>query len=228
MGQAQELLFKLRLAEPALSAVASRFWSHPELSRMLPEFFLALHAVMEAGIELMSVARRRSQDLSADDVASSLNAYLERHVAEEEQHASWLREDMAALDLEPAREAAFVVPRPVVTLVGAQYYWIHHSHPVSILGYLLAIEGHPPAVDALDEIQQRTQQPPRLFRTLREHAALDHGHRRELLDLMDQLPLSRPQMALISRSALFSMEQVACLLQEIEQGQQAASSSVAS
>jgi len=54
---------------------------------------------------------------------------------------------------------------------------------------------------------------------LRDHlAALDHGHRGELPDLTDQLLPSGRQMALISRSALFSVEQVACLLQEIGQG----------
>ena len=30
-------------------------------------------------------------------------------------------------------------------LVGAQYYWIRHVHPVALLGYVMLLEGYPPS-----------------------------------------------------------------------------------
>ena len=43
-------------------------------------------------------------------------------------------------------EALDRIPSPkVAAMVGAQYYWLRHYHPVSLLGHITAIEGyHPP------------------------------------------------------------------------------------
>ena len=35
-------------------------------------------------------------------------------------------------------------PPSVAGLVGSQYYWILHHHPVAFLGYVALMEGYPP------------------------------------------------------------------------------------
>ena len=43
-----------------------------------------------------------------------------------------------------------------VGVVGAQYYWILHYHPVALLGWIGLLEGYPPAPEMLDELMART------------------------------------------------------------------------
>jgi len=40
--------------------------------------------------------------------------------------------------------------------VGAQYYWIHHFHPVALLGYIAVLEGRPPSPTLVEELIERT------------------------------------------------------------------------
>ena len=48
-------------------------------------------------------------------------------------------------------------PSPTVAaLVGAQYYWIEHVHPVGLLGYVLLLEGWPPTPETVEELRRRT------------------------------------------------------------------------
>ena len=43
-----------------------------------------------------------------------------------------------------AREIARPPAPAVAALVGAQYYWVLHHHPVALLGYIGLLEGYPP------------------------------------------------------------------------------------
>lgn len=77
---------------------------------------------------------------------TGLATYLERHVDEERQHDDWLLEDLAELGV--AREDVWGrIPSPnIAALVGSQYYWMRHYHPVALLGYIAVLEGRPPSV----------------------------------------------------------------------------------
>ena len=41
---------------------------------------------------------------------------------------------------EPLRQ---IPSSQVATLVGAQYYWLRHYHPISLLGHMMVMEGCP-------------------------------------------------------------------------------------
>src|SRR5918995_499983 len=71
------------------------------------------------------------------------------------------------------------VPSPTIAaLVGSQYYWVQHVHPVGLLGYIAMFECYPPARQDIDRVQAATGYGPEAFRTLLLHADLDiqHGH----------------------------------------------------
>jgi hypothetical protein len=66
--------------------------------------------------------------------------YLERHIEEERHHDEWTLDDLAAVGIEPAQTLAIRPTANVAALVGAQYYWILHHHPVALLGYMATLE----------------------------------------------------------------------------------------
>jgi hypothetical protein len=93
----------------------------------------------------------------------------------------------------------------VATLVGAQYYWIAHFHPVAILGYIAVLEGTPPIEAEIRAIAERTSLPLDAFSTLVRHARLDPHHRDDLNQALDGLPLTPQHTALIGVSAFHTV-----------------------
>jgi hypothetical protein len=148
-------------------------------------------------------------------VCERLAPYLEHHIPEELHHDDWLLDDLELL----GRPRSEVLPRPpsptVASLVGAQYYWIHHYHPVALLGYIGVLEGYPPSPALIDELIVRTDYERAAFRTMIAHAELDPGHAAELDELLDTLPLTRSQAAVIGLSALQTVELYARAIAEI-------------
>src|SRR5207237_3301598 len=105
----------------------------------------------------------------------------------------WLLDDLEVL----GGGRAAVLARPpsptVAALVGAQYYWILHYHPVGLLGYIGVFEGYPPSPAMIDGLVASTGYGRDAFRTMIAHAELDPGHRDELDRLLDELPLTPEQ-----------------------------------
>src|SRR4051794_32004891 len=90
----------------------------------------------------------------------------------------------------------------VATLVRQQYYWIQHYHPISLMGYMMVIEGYPPTSSQLQDWQGKTGFPESAFTTLRKHALLDPFHRRDIDQLLDSLERNVAMLSMISRSAI--------------------------
>lgn len=216
LGHADALRLKLRLAEPSVAAVTSAFWSHPDLPRLFPDFLFMVHSCIRASTPLMEAALAQSLlTAKTDPVARGLADYLGRHIDDEQGHDSWLLEDMEALGLDRAGILARVPSPRAACMVGSQYYWIRHVHPVAILGYVAVLEGNPPGSADLLAVQRRTELPLQGFRTLLEHAELDVDHGRELYALIDDLPLTRAHAALIGVSALQTLEMMGGMFQEL-------------
>ena len=74
------------------------------------------------------------------------------------------------------RPRSDVLARPpsptVAALVGSQYYWIFHFHPVALLGYIAVLEGYPPSMAMIDQLEAGTGYPREAFRTMIAHAEL--------------------------------------------------------
>jgi hypothetical protein len=198
-GHAAALRLKMALAR---GPSGRRFWTRPDLRDIFPEFLFLSHCIIRASVPLMRAAVEVSKSRSHEPVARALAQYFSHHVIEEADHDKWLLDDMESLGLGHAEVLQRVPPPEVAELVGAQYYWMHHSDPVALLGYVAVLEGDPPLEDELEAAAKRTGLPHDAFRTFISHAKLDPHHKQELDDFIDSLPLTRSQESLMSVSAI--------------------------
>jgi hypothetical protein len=148
-------------------------------------------------------------------VAAGIAAYLGKHLEEERGHDEWLRQDLAAIGRDPD-EVLTAMPLPsVAALVGSQYYWIRHYHPVCLLGHIAVLEGYPPDPALAEHIIARTGYPRAGLRTLIRHAALDRRHRDELMAAIDGLPLRPGDEQAMSLSALHTVQGLIAVLDDM-------------
>jgi hypothetical protein len=131
-----------------------------------------------------------------------LGEYLDEHVDEELDHDVTLLEDLEALGIERSEVLRRIPSATVAQLVGAQYYWIEHHHPIAFLGFVAVMEGFPPSPALMKMLRTRTGLPAAAFRTYEEHGRLDPGHRDHLDATLDRLPLTTDDEELIGISAL--------------------------
>jgi pyrroloquinoline quinone (PQQ) biosynthesis protein C len=166
------------------------------------------------------MALARSQELpQTDPLAAPLAGYLEEHVDEELGHDETLLGDLEAVGVDRATVLERVPSLEVAALVGSQYYWILHYHPVAFLGYVALMEGFPPTPELIETLIERTGYPEEAFRTYLEHAELDPGHRDRLDRTIDSLALDASHEAVLGISAISTAAMAARSLEEIlEQG----------
>ena len=206
---------KIHLAEDRLNSASNRFWTHPDLAVLLPRFLIQLHCVMRGGIALMQTAKDKASSIPGDTVASQTAAYLEMHIEEEKDHDQWLLNDIETLGI-PATEVLQTTPlASVVSLLGAQYFWMLHIHPVTIFGYLIVLEGYPPLTEQLEEIRLRTGLPSSAFRCLKSHADDDPDHIETLNRTLDTMPLTPNQTKFLALSAFHTIDAVASVFEEL-------------
>src|SRR3954470_8959828 len=181
MSASARLQAKLELAMPAVRAASERVWQSPSLRELYPAYLATMHGIVRSAVPLMEAAAARARELAPDDeAAANLVPYLEHHAPEEAGHDRWLLEDLEALGRDP-EEVLRRAPGPrVASLVGAQYYWLRHAHPVSLLGHMAFVEGSPPQPGFAPRLQEATGYPRGAFRALRRHERLDVRHKAEL------------------------------------------------
>jgi hypothetical protein len=155
-------------------------------------------------VPLTETALRRSRELAdgGDPLAVPLAAYLEEHVDEELDHDETLLGDLELLGFDRASVLARMPSPEVAALVGSQYYWVLHHHPVAFLGFVAVMEGHPPTAELIETLIASTGLPREAFRTYVEHAELDPGHRDHLDRTLDSLPLTADHESAIGLSAV--------------------------
>ncbi len=211
------LTLKIALARPRLDAAACAFWTAPDLRERMPRFFQVLYTIVRGGLETMAFAASRAEKLAAagDRVALQLAAYFRCHIEEEKDHEAWLLDDMQACGFDVAAVRSRMVCGPVASLLGAQMFWAGQAHPVSFLGYLLAVEANPPTRAHLAAIRESTGYPAEAFRCMQEHADADIAHADELRALLDGLPLSARDQELIALSGFETIEALARTFEDL-------------
>lgn len=215
VSHSQRLWRKIRLAEPLMLDASDRFWRDGRLRTLYPQFLIQLHHVITGGLRLMSFAAQQASSMPGDGAAEIAARYLRHHVEEEKDHADWLLDDLAVLGVS-AKVVAETTPLPaVVALIGEQFFWISTFHPVVVFGYLLVLEGSPPLVEQLEEIQSRTGLPEAAFGCLRAHAEDDPTHLEDLNRTLDEMPLTELQQRRIALSAFQTIESVSTLLEDL-------------
>lgn len=193
-----------------------RLFRNPHVGDLFPEYLIQTHCIIRTTVALMEAAlagaRRRA---GTDPVAAGVATYLIRHIEEERDHDEWLLEDLGVLGVDRSIVLARVPSPTVASLVGSQYYWALHYHPVSLLGYFAFMEGYPPAPGLIDELVARTGFPPEAFRTMAKHGELDGDHRKDLDEAIDALPLTREQEVLLGLSVLSGLPLLARSIEEV-------------
>jgi heme oxygenase-like protein len=201
------------LQRPFLDAAAKRFWARDDLQSVFSDFLFLTHCVIRASAPIMQAARDAACNReigepgnrgieTRDRVAEMLIPYLAHHIQEEHEHDDWLLDDMEALGMKREDILKRIPPPEVAEVVGAQYYWLHHAHPVAVLGYIAVLEGDPPREEEIEAAIVRTGLPRDAFRTFLSHAKLDPGHKEEFEQFLDSLPLAPEQEALVGVSAI--------------------------
>jgi len=185
----------------------------PRLPELWPEYLVVQHQIIRATVPLTRVGLDRANELGDDP--AGLAAYLELHVDEEFGQDETLLDDLVLLGLERG-EVLERMPSPAVaSLVGAQYYWILHHHPVAFLGYVGVMEGYPPTDELVELLVARTGFPREAFRTFSEHGELDPGHRDHLDRTLDALPLTERHEQVIGASAIATVGLATTALEEL-------------
>ena len=189
---------------------------HPCLVELWPEYLILQHQIIRATVPLTEAALARARELGdGDPLAAPLARYLEEHVDEELGHDETLLGDLELLGIDRTTVLAGMPPPAVAGLVGSQYYWIHHYHPVAFLGYVALMEGYPPTPELIDELVERSGHPRAAFRTYVEHAELDPGHRDHLDRTIDSLPLDASHEVALGISAIATAALAARSLEEL-------------
>jgi len=215
-GHSRRLREKIQVARPELDAVATALWTHPRLKELYPEFLFRNHAVIRASVPLMENAAAWCEKRKASDpLAARMGAYLNHHIPEERHHDDWVLEDLEVLGVRRQDVLARIPPPSVAALVGAQYYWIRHFHPVGLLGFIAVLEGTPPDVKYFERTADRAGIPQAAFSNLLRHGKLDPRHRDELDEALDTFPLTEDHHKLLGVSAFQTVHLLATVVEEI-------------
>lgn len=206
----------------SLSLVLGDLWQCSDSLRgsalirdIYPEYLITLHCMIRASVPLMKCAKDVLESSGIDkEVVVPVADYLGTHILEEMNHDDWLIDDLESIGFVKSNVIGRMPSSRIASMVGAQYYWIKHHHPLSILGYISVMEGYPPTVEFVDELMARSGYPASAFRTLVRHAHLDPGHRDDLDALLDNLRIGPDVFRVIRTSALFSACSAASALRE--------------
>jgi hypothetical protein len=216
LSNSQRLRAKVDLTYPVLQDAVVRLLRHEHLRDLYPQYLFTQHCMVRATVPLIETAQARAAALAPDDpVAGGLVDYLARQAAGEKDHDRWLEEDLAVTGFDVGRLARRPPPAPVAALVGAQYYWVQHFHPVALLGHIAVLEGHPPTERQATELMARTRYPEAAFRTLCWHSEADEEHRLDLYTTLDRLPLEEHHESVLGMSAFHSVHAAAAAVDHV-------------
>jgi len=218
-SESKRLRRKIELVLPDLIGASRRLVDDSRIVDLYPEYLFTLHCVIRASVPLMETAYEQARKLAKEDpVCETLAPYLDEHIPEERDHDEWLLDDLEVLG-EVRSSVSVRPPSPTIAaVVGAQYYWILHYHPVALLGYIALLEGYPPSIELVDELVDRTGHSREAFRTLIAHAELDPGHRDELDAVLDRLPVTREQSTAMGLSAIYTVQMLARAIDGLRDG----------
>lgn len=207
---------KIDLVVQPLASACLRLFRNPRVADIFPDYLIRTHCIIRTTVPLMEAALGQARVMAdSDPVASGVAIYLAKHLDEERDHDKWLLEDLEVMGVDRSKVLARVPSPTIASLVGCQYYWALHYHPVALLGYFAFMEGYPPTQPLIEDLIARTGFPREAFRTMVEHGELDPHHRDELDLTIDSLPLTRDHEAVLGLSAMSGVGLLARSVEEV-------------
>ncbi|MFD9318423.1 iron-containing redox enzyme family protein [Streptomyces sp. NPDC060053] len=213
--RSQALRHKIGLLMPAVDAASRQMWTHPHSDQVYLEWLKALHGTIRATVPLMLAAVEQCTVRQGDPVADLVGRYLAKHVREEYGHDQWVADDYVVAGGDPEALRTTLPGAAIASLVGSQYYWLRHVHPVALVGHIAVLEGNPPSPGLAGDLAARTGLPDESFRTIARHALLDVQHRDDVHRLIDRLPLDPAQEELLGVSALHSLRGLIEVMEDV-------------
>jgi pyrroloquinoline quinone (PQQ) biosynthesis protein C len=209
------LRFKLQPVVPLLYGAGGSLAEGTNVRERFKGYLMTLHSIIRASTPLMKAGEYECLRTDDDQLCSALAKYYRKHTKEEMDHDRWLLADLEAIGVSRRETLSRMPTQAVAELVGVQYYWIHHLHPVCLLGYIAILEGYPPQKKGVKKLMKKTGYPEAAFRTLAEHSDLDPHHVEELDAVLDALPLDRRQEEWITLNAIYTIRRCTEILNSI-------------
>jgi hypothetical protein len=191
----KKLRIKLMTIDPLLTI------SNKEVFK---NYLITMHFIMRSSVPLMQTAYEICKKNKTSELIRKTTKYFCDHIQEELNHDEWLIDDLETIGISRQHVMTLKPPNVVAELVGSQYYWIYHFHPICLLGYIAFLEGNPPEKETVDELKNITGYPETAFRTIAKHSYLDPNHRNDMNLLLDSLPLTIQQQEWIISNAVYS------------------------
>jgi hypothetical protein len=169
------------------------------------DYLIVTYSIIRSSVPLMHAAYEQCSHLQEQTrLAIDLKGYYKKHIQEETNHDVWLLDDLESISISRQESLSIKPSQAVAELVGSQYYWMYHWHPICLLGYISFLEGDPPGKEAIDQLKKTTGYPDTAFRTIVKHSDLDPYHRDDLNKLLETLPLETKHEQWITYNALYS------------------------
>jgi len=207
---------RIELFRPALRYSLNKLFKNSHSVEHYQHYLILLHFFVRASVPLMKDALLAVDKLPDNDPFKlDLHNYLSNHVEEELDHDLWLLEDLEYIGVKRERVIKKRPSSHIAAMVGSQYYWIRHHHPLLLLGYIYVLEGEPPTKILLEQLEDKTGLPEEAFRTLKKHGELDPHHTDELDQLLDKLLLTSADIDAICISANKTIAHVVAAFEEL-------------
>jgi hypothetical protein len=107
------------------------------------------------------------------------------HAQEEKDHHEWYLDDLLALGFQKYQFENLIADEIILEMLGVQFSLIATAHPISILGYLFALECYNNEPENIYQLAQRFSIPAEGIRTFLYHAEVDQEHRKPIIELID-------------------------------------------
>jgi len=204
------LLMKIKAGE-----VNQKFTSLSYSKQVCIEQALVNYKVSTTSTALMEEVIRCAKLIPDDPTSNPLIAYMEQHIPEELNHDEWCLEDLEVLGV--SRDIAInkVPSTNLAALIGSQYYWIRHAHPVAFMGYLACLEVNHPTVEYVETLIEKSGLPAEGFNSLMHHAKVDVHHKQDIIDTINALQLTEEQYQLMELSAFQTFRYVALVMEDV-------------
>lgn len=185
--------------------------SSGDFRERFPLFLMETYHYVKHSVPLMGLACARLDYRQLPAVR-----YFGRHIDEEAGHDGWLLDDLERL----GRPRAEVMGRPplpeTLLMVGLQRQNIEEGRPLSLLGYIYALEAAPWSKTYLEQLQRDWDLPTGCLSALIAHAEEDPSHGQEIRRLLDHQVTDVGVRRDIASSAQTTLDLVARLYNAIE------------
>ena len=202
------LRIKLNFAAAELLQTGENLETKPNPTLWYKDYIFTIHSIIRSSVPLMKAAYDVCNTLYNENFIWELKKYFNKHIKEESNHDNWLTTIFETIGVSREDILSRKPSLLVAELVGSQYYWIYHWHPISLLGYIAILEGFPPSKDYIERLQKITKYPETAFRTIIKHSYLNPDHSDDLNNLLDVLPLEKKYKDLDNLECLLYCKQV--------------------